>query len=189
MTASARAAVVYSGLQDIPIPTNLTGVYVEVLNGGPPSFSEDIGFVASDVNFFLGGSGIGNSPSFQPVRTGTGILDPVAQVELGSMVDATSTFASGFGGSENAHIGPAANQFKVGEIGQMGFKIEDGGNTHYGFMRVELGNAGTPGNIVDWYYESTPDTAITVVPEPSTATLAGLAAAGLLWCRRRSVRI
>lgn len=160
------AVVINSGSMNIAIPTNFTGVYVDIQNF---SFSliEDADFSNSDVNFFFGGSGVGNGPDFQPVRSGSGNLDAVLNLPVGTVIDAGSVFSSGYGGSANIHVGSDSNQFQLGETGYFGFQLNDGGNFHYGFMRLQLGNSGAGGTILDWSYESTPDAAITVVPEPA----------------------
>src|SRR5205823_53427 len=63
--------VIYSGFQNIAIPTGFTGVYINIDNGST-AFAQ---FTGWDINPFFGGVGVGNSPAFQPARTGTGNQD------------------------------------------------------------------------------------------------------------------
>lgn len=60
---SANAAVIYSGLQNIAIPTTFDGIYLDI-DTGTTSTSTITGW---DVNFFFGGIGIGGSAAF-PAR-------------------------------------------------------------------------------------------------------------------------
>ena len=186
--STASGAIVVFPDQNIPIPTTFIGVYVDLETGtdmtGP--------FVGADVNFIFGGAGLTNdaeptvsTPTWQPVRSGTGNLDPVEDLAFGVTVDAGSTFSTGYGASgfPFPHIPPFVN----GVPGYLGFSLEIGGNTHYGWMNVILNNDGTPGTILSWAYEDVPDTGIQVgIPEPSGPLLGALALVGLALRRRRS---
>jgi len=70
LLSPVSADVIYSNLQDIAIPANFAGVYLNLETG---SWNTNINSpqVGWDINPFFGGSVIWNSPSFQPVRTGT----------------------------------------------------------------------------------------------------------------------
>jgi len=66
--ATARAAnVIYSGVQDIPIPTDFAGVYLD----------PDTGATGWDINPFFGGVGIANSAAFQPCGMGLVLSMPM----------------------------------------------------------------------------------------------------------------
>ncbi|WP_309386002.1 PEP-CTERM sorting domain-containing protein [Cerasicoccus frondis] len=181
----AAASLEYSGLQNIAIPTDFTGVFVDIVTGAS-STADDADFSDSDVNFFFGGSGVANGLEFQPARTGTGNLDAIVNLAPGSIVDGSLNFSSGFGGSQNEHLGVSLDQFQIGETGYLGFQFDIDGSIHFGFMRVQLGNADTGGMILDWTYESTPNTGVTVVPEPGHyAVMIGLLGLGIVLWRRR----
>ncbi len=85
-----------------------------------------------------------------------------------------------------------SSQFAVqGQQGIIGVEFDIGGNTHYGWIRVE-NRTGVPTHLftlVDFAYEDQPNTAINAgaIPEPGSLGLLALGATGLLgWRRRRS---
>ncbi len=132
----ATADTIYSNLQDTPIPTDFTGVFIDV-NG-------DTNW---DINPFFGGVGVANSSAFQPVRTSAGNLGTLQNFAVGSSIDVSGIFATGMGGSED-HLG---NTFTSGQEGYLGFKLA--GN--YGWMRVVF-TGNTAGAVVkDWAYDNT----------------------------------
>ena len=155
------------------------------------AFANTDNLAGAHANFFFGGAGISNdadlsisSPIWQPVRTGTGNLDPVDNLALGSTVGPASTFGSGYGGSgsPNAHL---ANTFTDGEEGYIGFSMDIGGSTHYGWMHVVLEDNEAGGRILRWGYDDTADTPV-LVPEPTVPLLSLLSLGGLAFRRRRS---
>lgn len=186
--ASAHAAVIYSGLQDIAIPTNLTGIYINI-DTGATSTSTITGW---DINPFFGGAGVANSSAFQPARLASGNLDPILRLNAGDVVGAALTYSSGFGGSGSptAHLGAAANQFQVGSEGYIGFRFntDAASGPYYGWIRVTFTNNTSGGLIKDWAYDDS-GAAITIesVPEPSRVLMLGLGMAALFAKRRRGV--
>jgi len=183
----AHSAVIYSGVQDIAIPTGYTGIYINLDNGATSS-SVITGW---DINPFFGGAGVANSTAFQPARLASGNLDPMLRLNLGDVVGATLTYSSGFGGSGDpvAHLGAAANQFQVGSEAYMGFRFttDASAGPFYGWIRVAFTNNTSGGVIKDWAYDDT-GSAITIesVPEPSRALLLGLGLTGFLLRRKRN---
>jgi len=73
-----NGAVVYSGIQNIPIPTTFDGIYIN-LDNSATSGSTILGW---DINPFFGGTGMANSTTFQPARTGTGNTGSCHSIEL-----------------------------------------------------------------------------------------------------------
>ncbi len=149
----AGAAIVYSGEQNISITRDFEGVFIDLTdfqNGGSASGNWDL-------NPFFGGLGIANSPSFQPVRIGTGNEDPIRALALGSSVGATSQVATGWGGSgaedDSGHLGPGAGQFSAGQTGYLGFTLLRGNAVNYGWMRVNLTRNDVGGVVLDWAYD------------------------------------
>ena len=169
-----RAATIYSNLQDISIPANFAGVYLDIDTGATSTSA----FTGWDINPFFGGSVIGNSPAFQPVRIGTSNLDRVLNLAPGTVIAGSLTYASGFGGSGNIghqHIGVGADQFQVSTEGYLGFKftLNGGGGAKYGWMRVTLTNNAAGALIRDWGYDDAGGTiAVGRVQQSAAAALA-----------------
>ncbi len=154
LARSASADTIYSNLQDIAIPTNFAGVYLDIETGATATSA----FTGWDINPFFGGSAIGNSAAFQPVRIGTSNLDRVLNLAAGSVISGSLTYASGFGGSGNSgheHIGAGADQFPVGTEGYLGFQFTTNASSGplFGWMRVTLTNNAPGAMIKDWGYD------------------------------------
>lgn len=183
----AHSAVIYSGVQNIAIPTGYTGIYIN-LDTGATGTSAITGW---DINPFFGGAGVANSTAFQPARLASGNLDPALRLNLGDVVGPALTYSSGFGGSGDpvAHLGAAANQFQVGSEAYMGFRFttDAASGPFYGWIRVAFTHNTSGGLIKDWAYDDT-GSAITIesVPEPSRALLLGLGLTGFLLRRKRN---
>ena len=156
--APARSAVIYSGLKDHAIPTDEAGIYLDV-DTGVTGFDDNSPPAGWDINPFLGGTAIGNSPSFQPVRLGTANDAAVRKVGVGTVISVSSIFSTGFGGSgeaPNQHIGAGPSQFQVNTEGYLGFKLTTnaGAGPYYGWMRLVL-TGNLPGALIkDWAYEN-----------------------------------
>lgn len=189
LTGSCSAALVYSGVRDIPIPTTFAGVSLDLLTashffGDPaPDWSD------SQVNFFFGGSGIFSGPRFLPVRAGTAADSVIVSLLMGDLVGSDSFVGPvGNGVSEN-HIGLAAGQFGSGAERFFGFRLDLTGSGDFvnGFMRVTLTNGSAAGMIHDWTYSDTVGEPIIVgvIPEPASAVMVGIAGLALAMRRRR----
>ncbi len=188
MSAShnADAAIVWSGIVNITIPSNVDGVYVNVLTGQSGSLGSGVSgwdvnaYGATGLQFFspTGGGyvrGLGSS--------GT-LVDNLAQ---GTLINASQSFGSG-----NAET-TGATAFNVGSMSNLvGFRFvnEATGQTHYGWMRILLGGAGLaaqPRSIIEYAFESSAGVGIgagVIVPAPGAIALLGLA--GLVSRRRRA---
>ena len=162
---SANAAVIYSGPQNIPIPTTFDGIYLD-LDTGTTSTSVITGW---DVNFFFGGLGIGGSAAFQPARIGTGNMDTVLRFDLYDLIDDTLHYSMGETGSSD-HLDAPGN-FQDGTEGYLGFRFtkNDLSGPFYGYMRLTL-TANTPGALIhDWAWDDTGG--FLTIPEPDRALL------------------
>jgi hypothetical protein len=191
LAASAHSSVIYSGLQDISLPYNAAGIFVN-LNDATTSVIEPSGYTngtAPWMFFSFGGSGIGTSPLVRTVVTGSVFAgaEQTANLAYGSTVGPTSRFSvgdAGYNGSET-HIGASLNQFQLGTQGYIGYEFTPtvGGPAYFAVARVTLHNDGVSATLHDWSYENTPGAPITV-PEPSR-TLLGLAGLLVTLARRR----
>lgn len=193
---SGLGQIIYSGVQDINIPVNNDGVYLDV-----DTFSTSATILANaDLNFTFGGVGFYNNATFQPVRTGTGLSDPIVNLAQGSLVSsATEFYSSGSGVSApegdgvSPHLGSDPGQFTVDEEGYLGFKFNpnDSSDTFYGWMRVTFDNEAPGGTIHDWAWDgSGGGINVGVIPEPKTYAfmlgLLGLAAVLILKVKSRA---
>lgn len=185
---SANAAVIYSGIQDIPITVTFEGVYLDV-DTGATSASEFSGW---DINPFFGGQGIANNMFFQPIRIGTNFLDPYRNLPGGSLIDAaTSSYSLGQGGTDTSHLGAGPDQFHEGIDGYLGFQFTTNSSDgpYYGWIRLNLTLGTGTGFIRDWAYDDTGSGvfagSLISVPEPGRVALLLLGAFAALMSRRR----
>ncbi len=178
----ASAAIVYSDIMDIAIPTNLEGVYIDIDGMTWGTDPDDAGW---DFNPFFGGSVFAYNDMFSAVSVGTDSTSAAEQLGIATVVDGSSVFNTSPGGSSD-HIGPGSNQFTAGVEGYIGFSFttNDSQGPYYGWMRIVV-TANEPGAVVrDWaYQDSGGPIAVGAIPEPSSLLM--LALAPLLLRRRR----
>ena len=208
------AAITYSDMVDLPIPTNFDGIYIDLdtgtgtPGGGGSGTAETNSFTFGsapvsgwDLNLFFGGIGIAHSNNFQPFRDDTADnLSFIHNVSLGTVVDAASAAANtlglpGFGGSGRSngstvgesHFGVGANYFEPGTAGYMAFVLDQGGTPQYGWMKVTLKNDGTTGTVHEWAFSSDP-IEVGMIPEPSAWILVASGIVAGVSRRRRRAR-
>jgi len=182
--ARSHGTIVYSGIQNVAVPLDLNGIYLNPVTGATASAQPADWNTAPWINPFFGGVDIANDDLMRPVVTGaTQILNLV----FGTVVNNGSNFTAARSGS-STHVGAGAQQFHLGTNGYLGFAMQTttGGPTLFGWMQLDIENTG-PGRIVDWAYQDAAGTLITVgaVPEPATAMLTFTGAAALALHRRR----
>jgi len=210
----ARAAIIYSGVVDIPIPTTFAGIYLDIAAGDTtaPTGGSDvatdsytIGYsepLVWDVNFFFGGIGIAYSPTFRPfvddtVGNRSQILnvsdDTVISTAAASRTVGTDTYggsgrsnqSSGSSHFDTPTVGPPAySAFTPGVPGYIAFVLNPGTEAQYGWISVTLNN-GTEGTIHAWAYSDEPAFTVAQIPEPNAAPALVIAAALAASRRRR----
>ena len=190
---SSPAATIYSGIQNITIPADFTGIYLDIETGATGTAP----FAGWDLNPFFGGTAMANSAFFQPVRIANTNVSAYVNLAFNDLIDSTDTYASGFGGSgqnPNFHFGLNPGQFQGGVDGYLGFKFTTNSalGPYHGWMRLNLTN-NTPGALLkDWAYEDSGagiragDTG--TVPEPGQTPLLLVGCASLLLHRNRAAR-
>jgi hypothetical protein len=183
-TPASRATIIYSGVQDFPIPFDLQGSYLRIDTGATAGALPGDWATAPWINPFFGGVKIANSPLLRPVITGS---SQILNLAVGTVIDGTSNFVAGESGSET-HFGIGVGQFALNVPGYLGvtFRSTVGGPDRYGWLQIQISNLG-PGKIISWAYENVSAAPIQVgaTPEPGSLALLGLAGAGFALLRRR----
>ena len=143
---NARADVIYSGQQNLAIPNTLNGLYLNVLTGSTSTSGWQL-------NASFGGIDVYNTEVFQPVRVGTSSVDPILNLGQHTIVNSSSTYDlnSEYGASE---YNLTDGTFTAGQEGYLGFKVTNGTETYFGWMRVVFTGTGTA-LIKDWAYDTT----------------------------------
>ena len=130
----SRAAIIYSGVVDIPIPTTFAGIYLDIATGGttaPTSGSDvatdsyTVGYsepLTWDVNFFFGGIGIAYSPTFRPFVDDTvGNRSQILNVSDGTVIStaaASRTVGTDtYGGSGRSNQSTGSSHFDTPTVG------------------------------------------------------------------------
>ena len=181
----ADAGIVWSGIVNINIPSNIDGVYLNVITGQSGSSGSSVAgwdinpYSASNLTFFSSTGG-GVVRGFGSSATA---VDNLAYL---TTIGAGASFNYGNGSVETT--GATAMNLNSSE-NLIGFRFvnEATGATHYGWMRLQF--TGTsfsqPRAIVEYAFESTAGASIQagVIPAPGALALVG--AAGLLARRRR----
>jgi len=179
--SQADADVVYFIGVNINIPSNIDGVYLDVVTGqtGTAGFAGyDVNpYSATTMNFFSPG---GTNHGFVQAAAGGG----TASLAYGTQIDATRTFA-------NAAASITNEPWVLNASNLVGFRFthEGTGQLHYGWMEIAISSAlnAQPRTLVSYAYENTPGVAITAVPEPTALGLLAAGAVGLFARRRRRI--
>lgn len=189
LTLSAPAAVIYSGVQNVAIPFNFDGVFVNLLTKATATTEPGTWTTGAWINPIFGGTQMASNEIVRPsVIAGTAGSEQMINFTLGAVIDGTDFYAASYNGS-TTHTGPTLSQFIVGTEGYFGIKLSQGANTHYGWARMTVNDSGS-GTLHDWAYNATAGEGLyagtqLAVPEPSRAVLLAAGLLGLVMRRRR----
>lgn len=183
LVSTMHGAIIHSGTQDIAIPENFDGIYLDIETG----FTATTEFSSWDFNPTLGGYATFNSSTFQPVRDPDPFTtSPLLAVPKEDLIHAGLFYLAGDGVSED-HMRTVGGSFEVGVPTYLGFQFVPEGSTSnlFGWMKVTFTINQPSGIIHEWAWEDN-GTAITAgaVPEPSAAILGLISSALLISCRR-----
>ena len=105
----AHAAIVYSGVQNISVPQNFTGIYVNLLTNTTAG-AQPVDFNSAPwVGLAFGGIDISNDTLLQVVITAP---DQVVRLTTADSVGSPSSFSTDANYS-TTHTGPASSQFQI----------------------------------------------------------------------------
>ncbi|MFM9996761.1 MAG: PEP-CTERM sorting domain-containing protein [Phycisphaerales bacterium] len=185
---SAEAAIVYSGVVNINIPSTTAGVYVNFVTGLNSSVPASVPgwdvnpWSTTALNYFNPGAPAGGV-YVQGGGTGTN----TANLVPGTLISAASVYGAGTAASTGLlpHVFNSSNNI-------VGFRFQNEANgnaTHYGWMRISLSATfgAQPRAIVEYAYENVAGAGINAgdVPTPGSLALLALGAVGLAGRRRR----
>jgi hypothetical protein len=179
----ADAGIVWSGIVNINIPSNIDGVYLNVITGqsgssGASAPGWDINPYGSNTLTFLVPTGGG---LVRGLGSSSTLIDNLA---FGTLINGSQDFGGGTietTGSTGMNLNSSENL--------VGFRFvnEATGATHYGWARLQFSATSffQPRAIVEYAYESTAGQGIQagIIPAPGALALVG--AAGLIARRRR----
>lgn len=181
-SAAADAAVIWSGPQNIAI--NLGNSQTINLDGD--AFND----IVLKNYVFSGGNYQGATVSFAPGKL-VGFQPGLAYVSAlaaGAPINAGTVGPTFFGSMAYGAANPNA-QFNNVTDAFIGLSFPAGGNSYYGWLRVDVNNAAGTFVVKDWAYESNADGGIAagdgIVPEPGSLGLLAAGGLGLAALRRR----
>ena len=191
----AEAVVVTGPSSNLNIPSNIDGVYLNVVTGATgTSLAATPGFdvnpySATSLNMFTSTSAGGNGTALGGLGAYVGTGTTYFNLAVGAVVGPASTFGNAgvltIAGTTPLNLNSSNNY--------VGFRFfnEATGAVNYGYMQISLSGTAQaqPRSIVSYFYENSGGS-ITVVPEPSTLALLGTMAAGAVgvraWRRRKA---
>lgn len=185
----AEGAIVYSGLKNFTLPA--TGqLYINLVSGATASAAAGL----TDWDMAPYGGGLSNQPSYSATTVLLGAAS--ANLAPGTLIDSSANFSAATGGVPAVAIPENTTGiigFKFNPASINGFTPAPNGTpTNYGWFRMTTGTAAAGGGtVVDWAYESVPETGIIAgaVPEPSSLACLALGAVGLSTLRRRKAAL
>lgn len=190
-TQEASAAIVYSGLVNLNVPSTTSGIYLNVVTG--VNATAPAGAVGWDLNPWGSTTfNVWTNNSANPTNSDGTVINFAGgtsatltdSLPFGANIDGTSTYGRTAGVETTGPTAFALN----GADNYVGFRFRNEGtaSTNFGWARFTLGasNGAQPRTLVDYAYEDSGGAiGAGVVPEPTSLGLLAVGAAGLL--RRR----
>ncbi len=187
---AAQAVVVVSPASNLVVPLTSAGIYINVVSGvsnvAPASAPGwDINpwgsaTSTSALNFFNAALPAGTVPASGSYVVS--VVGQVASLAAGTVVGATTPLF----GSGQATTTAATSPWVLNATNYFGFRFSgDDGLLHYGYGTMIIGGSLQTRTVGSLFYESAPNTAITVVPEPSTYALMLMGALGVVGAAMR----
>lgn len=198
-SASADAAIIYSGIQNITSDSSVD------INGGGDDFSITVSSATGASSY--GYANLNPVAGFQFIRTN---FRDVKKLSSGSTISAGANFFDSQGTFRYVVRDSSGSFFEEGDwqgavapnttSGFAGFKIDDNGTDIFGWLRFSIENEGagnpfTPEGfpikvtLIDWAYEDTGAAILagqtSAVPLPGSLGLFAMGATGLAAFRRR----
>lgn len=187
---TAEAAVVYSGPVNINIPSNLNGVYLNVVTGANSTSNitgYDINpYSSTNLNMFLPTTGAA-------VGTGTNYFN----LAPGTLISAASTFAAS-GVTTPSGLTPLNTNSSLNYVGFRFINEAAGNQLQYGWLQIMLSSTSTsqPRTIIGYAFENTGGgllagfTGAAVPENVNTGVLLALVATGVfgvrIWRQRKA---
>jgi hypothetical protein len=186
--AVAKAAIIYSGIVNINIPSTISGIYINLVTG--VTSATPTGAPGWDVNPW--GNTALNIWANNAASPQNGIITDFPSGSSATLVDNISPAAVidnswTYGRTATVETtGPTA--FLINSSGNLiGFRFlnEATGQYNFGWARISLSSsfAGQPRSLLDYAYDNSGQPISFFVPEPTTVAYLGLMAAGALGVR------
>lgn len=176
--SAVQAAVVFTPV-NIAVPNTNSGVYINVVTG---LFGTAAATPGWDINPWSS-TGLAFFNAQVPAGGVYVVSAPntVTNLAVGSSVGPASTYGAGSPTNFSQwYLNSINNYVGFRFINELG-----GGRLHYGYAQLSIGAAISDRTVIGLAFESTPNTAITVVPELGTYALMGLGLACLALAARR----
>ena len=184
---NAEAAVVWSGIVNINIPSTTDGVYLNVLTGQAGASGASV--AGWDVNLF----GINGLAFFAPVGGGFMAAGGTSALLVDNLAYETEIGASqsftNYPSTNPVEISGSTSMNLLSSENLVGFRFinEGTGQAHYGWMRIQFtGETFTqPRAIVEYAFEDVAGASLLAGTIPAPGALSLLGAAALISRRRR----
>jgi hypothetical protein len=186
---NAEAVIIYSGVVNINVPSNIDGVYINFVTGATATAN----FAGADFNPYNNGTtlaffGTGGTVN-GTLSTATATNSPTLRLNMGDLIGAAGAYVTG------QSVGSAFTSGGQGYVGVRFVNEALGGITNFGWVLLSTtsGSSGFPVTVVSWAYENSGGSiAAGAIPEPSTTALLGVMAAGAFgvrqWRRRKAAK-